>query len=285
MKRAVLIANRCGVFDELRKIRELELVHTCAVHGSPLHEALQNLPQVPYSVLNDCRPELLMAALAEIDFDVLISNGCPAILPVSRMRRTHQTFVNVHPSLLPELRGQHPANGALLRGHTSAGATMHFMDDRIDAGRVIHQERFPLSDDLDLGLLYRLLFATEARTFAIGMRKLLDSDFKFAGVPQDGAGSSYRRDEADMRIDLAAQSDAELVLRIRAFGVKSQGVSCTLDQHTFRIYEAQPVRNPALLALFTGAEPATIVYRYDGKLLVRTRDGLLRVTSFAESPS
>jgi methionyl-tRNA formyltransferase len=80
------------------------------------------------------------------------------------MKKSHQIFINIHPSLLPDLKGKHPINGAILfdRKH---GVTCHHMDDGIDTGSVIANIEIPITDDLDLGLLYQLSFIAEGEVF------------------------------------------------------------------------------------------------------------------------
>lgn len=57
--------------------------------------------------------EDLLKIITESDFDILVSNGCPYILPVTKIKKQHQIFINLHPSLLPDLKGPHPINGAI----------------------------------------------------------------------------------------------------------------------------------------------------------------------------
>ena len=40
------------------------------------------------------------------DYDILVSNGCPYILPLNELKKAK--YVNVHPSLLPNLKGIDP---------------------------------------------------------------------------------------------------------------------------------------------------------------------------------
>ena len=56
----------------------------------------------------------LLELIKNTEFDVLVSNGCPYILPITKLRKKDEIFINLHPSLLPDLRGIHPVNGAIL---------------------------------------------------------------------------------------------------------------------------------------------------------------------------
>lgn len=52
--------------------------------------------------------------------------------------------VNVHPSLLPELRGAAPIQWSLLRGYSRSGVTTQYMVSKMDAGDLLLQEEADL---------------------------------------------------------------------------------------------------------------------------------------------
>jgi methionyl-tRNA formyltransferase len=54
--------------------------------------------------------------------------------------------VNVHPSLLPDLRGAAPVQWALLRGYRRTGVTTQFMVKEMDAGDILVQEEFNVEE-------------------------------------------------------------------------------------------------------------------------------------------
>jgi methionyl-tRNA formyltransferase len=55
--------------------------------------------------------------------------------------------VNVHPSLLPDLRGAAPVQWAILRGYRRTGITTQFMAKEMDAGDVLLQEEFAIGEN------------------------------------------------------------------------------------------------------------------------------------------
>jgi methionyl-tRNA formyltransferase len=58
---------------------------------------------------------------------------------------------NLHPGPLPEYAGLNVPSWAVYNGETSHAVTLHWMDERIDAGPVAYLERFELTD-ADTGL-------------------------------------------------------------------------------------------------------------------------------------
>lgn len=279
IKTVVLASNRTGVFEEIRRNPFLRLQHVFVVKDSALERRIEG---VPHSLIRPGGKGEFLDELAGMEFDLFVSNGCPVIVPVSKLIKPHQLFINVHPSLLPEFRGYHPANGVLLRAANEAGATLHQMVDRVDRGAVIHQERFPITPDLDLGLLYHLLFRTEARAFAGGIQKIFENGFNYGGEPQGEGFSYYRRTPEDMCVDFEAMDDEEILRRIRAFGISSQGVYCKLGGVSYTLFEAQALINPFLNALYLDHAPGSIVLKYEEALLVRSRQSLIRISKFSE---
>lgn len=277
MTRVILIGNRCGAYSKLGQFPSLDLMHVYAVRDSFLDRGLpSDSPLIRRFGIED--KASILDELQRRSFDVLISQGCPFVLPISLLRRPGQRYLNVHPSYLPRLQGKHPANGALLFGERFAGATLHEMEDRVDAGRIIHQEKFPLTPDIDLPLLYDLLFDLECRVFETGMRKLIDSQFSYQGEEPRGEGSYYSRRADDMRIDFAGQSNEEIERRVRAFGLPAQGVAASIDGELARVFAAEQVVNPHLLTRFSSRNPGESLLKYDGAVLVKSRDGIIKVT-------
>ncbi|NNE76193.1 MAG: methionyl-tRNA formyltransferase [Pricia sp.] len=61
---------------------------------------------------------------------------------------------NLHASLLPDYRGAAPINWAIINGETETGATTFFIDDKIDTGEIILQERTTIDKDDTAGELH-----------------------------------------------------------------------------------------------------------------------------------
>ncbi|MBL8826871.1 MAG: hypothetical protein JNM18_07770 [Planctomycetaceae bacterium] len=274
--RVAFIGNRTAVWKQCAQFSELQIERVFAVEDSFLakHLAASGTPFTPFKVADK---KAIFAELHACSFDVLISNGCPLKLPIDQLADQRRVFLNVHPSYLPWLKGIHPINGALLFDESFAGATMHFMDQGIDTGPIVYQDRFELTPDVDLGLLYRLLFDFEGAVFSEGMKLLVDSNFRYRGITQTGAGSYYSRKPGDAEVNFCKMQAVPILNRIRAFGVRSLGTKATLLDRVIRIFEAQPITNSHVLARFSNGLPGQVMMEYENKLLVRCVDGIVKV--------
>lgn len=68
-----------------------------------------------------------------------------------------ERIINIHPSLLPAFPGLESWKQALDAGVSETGCTVHYVDDGMDTGPVIVQEKVPvLPDDTDKSLHARI---------------------------------------------------------------------------------------------------------------------------------
>lgn len=61
---------------------------------------------------------------------------------------------NLHASLLPDYRGAAPINWAIINGETKTGVTTFFIDDKIDTGALILQEKVGIGAKENAGTLH-----------------------------------------------------------------------------------------------------------------------------------
>ena len=91
-------------------------------------------------------------ALAEYGIDMIILAGFMSILSEAFTSRWPERILNVHPSLIPSFCGQgfyglrvHEA--ALQKGVKVTGATVHFVNEIPDGGRILLQKPVMIEDD------------------------------------------------------------------------------------------------------------------------------------------
>jgi folate-dependent phosphoribosylglycinamide formyltransferase PurN len=98
--------------------------------------------------------------------------------------------LNVHPSLLPKLRGPCPVLWAITRGERISGATVHAIEDRtIDAGRVIAQVEVPIEGATSVGELTTQFFLAGARALPTALPRLAAD--RTVGEPQRLSDGQY----------------------------------------------------------------------------------------------
>ena len=85
-------------------------------------------------------------------------------------------LINIHPSLLPALKGLDTHARALAAGATQHGATVHFVVPELDSGPIIAQESVPvLPGDTEETLAARVL-AVEHRIYPLALKRVAQGD-------------------------------------------------------------------------------------------------------------
>ena len=84
------------------------------------------------------------ALVAEIDThcpDLIVLSGFMKLLPPFVVSRYSPRIINTHPSHLPEFPGAHAVRDALAAGASHTGASVIVVDEGIDTGKILAQER------------------------------------------------------------------------------------------------------------------------------------------------
>jgi methionyl-tRNA formyltransferase len=102
--------------------------------------------RVPYGVLQSLRIEETLNELRSQNLDLIISFSAPCIFPPALLEIPKQGCLNLHCSLLPSYAGVLPSFWTMYHGETEGGATVHYMDDKIDNGSILGQVRVNISD-------------------------------------------------------------------------------------------------------------------------------------------
>jgi methionyl-tRNA formyltransferase len=131
-----------------------------------------------------------LATLASYQPDLICVACFDALLPSSILHLPRLGCLNVHPSLLPELRGPMPLFWTLRLGHELTGTTVHYMTQKLDSGAILAQEAIIVPD----GIRYAEL---EKRCAQLGgelLARVVFDVYHGRAKPreQDEAQSSYR---------------------------------------------------------------------------------------------
>jgi phosphoribosylglycinamide formyltransferase 1 len=90
------------------------------------------------------RDAAIAAWLAGRGVDLVVLAGFMHLLTPAFLERFPDRIVNVHPSLLPAFPGAHAVEEQLAAGVAESGATVHLVDEGVDSGPILRQERVPV---------------------------------------------------------------------------------------------------------------------------------------------
>ncbi|MGQ0667502.1 MAG: methionyl-tRNA formyltransferase [Nitrospiraceae bacterium] len=177
--------------------------------------------------------------------------------------------VNVHGSLLPKYRGAAPVQWAVINGETETGITTMLMDEGMDTGPILLQDRIPILPEDTAGTL-------APRLAALGGRLLVETITQLnAGTltarPQDHAQATMapllKKEDGLLDWGLSAQA---LAHRIRGLS-PWPGAYTFHGQERWNIWKAAPLQEP------TQGLPGTIIGSTKQSLLVATGSGTLEL--------
>ena len=267
----IFVGNRKFVLVEMLRLG-LPIKEVIAVEQSNLHRQATELGISPLLVSK--KSELLDILLNE-SFDVLISNGCPFLLPTTGYNNLNPVLVNIHPSLLPDLGGKDPVPGSVLNKRTS-GATCHIIDDGVDTGPIISQSIIPYTNDLDVGILYQLSFLAEKKVFVEALELGFEPQRK---QKKTGDEIYYSRSSADQKLNFVNDSVDDILNKVKAFGNLSQGVRMDINGFNFLVYSAKELHNPSLMEHARSFENNQIIFCYDDVIIIKKDAKVLMLKS------
>lgn len=88
--------------------------------------------------------DALLEQIQQWEPDLVILSGFMRLVPPRVVAALSPFLLNTHPAFLPEFPGAHGVRDALAAGATQTGASLIVVDNGVDAGPVISQERVPV---------------------------------------------------------------------------------------------------------------------------------------------
>ncbi|MFP6663803.1 MAG: phosphoribosylglycinamide formyltransferase [Deltaproteobacteria bacterium] len=116
--------------------------------------------------------EALVAALLAAKVDTIALAGFDRIVTATLLDAFPDRVVNIHPALLPAFPGLHAQKQALEHGARVSGATVHFVDEKMDHGPIIAQAVVAVADDDTEESLAARILAEEHRLYPAALQAL-----------------------------------------------------------------------------------------------------------------
>lgn len=125
--------------------------------------------------------ETMAAALREHDVDLVCLAGYMRLLSPGFVQAFAGRVMNIHPSLLPAFPGLDAQAQALAHGVKLSGATVHFVDEKLDHGPIILQAAVPVEPgDTEASLSARIL-EQEHRIYPEAIGLFFDNRLRIEG--------------------------------------------------------------------------------------------------------
>lgn len=133
----------------------------------------------------------LSASIVSHKPDYIVLAGYMRILPSEVIDLYPLRIINIHPSLLPDFKGKDSIKQAWDAGVKHTGVTVHFVNDKMDAGVIISQEKVEVPSSMDE--LEQKIHAVEHKLY-VEVLRMLALDLKFLLVSKCLLGENVRYD-------------------------------------------------------------------------------------------
>ncbi len=205
-------------------------------------------------------------ALAASRPDVLAVVAYGEILPPEVLALPAVAPINVHFSLLPELRGAAPVQRAILEGRSVTGVTTIRMDEGMDTGPILLQTSTQIDDGDDAGSLGTRLAALGASLFVDTLDALATG--RLTKRPQDHERATYApKVRAEEEIIDWSESATKVVRRVRALAPEP-GARTAFRGRILKVVRASPLEDRSVRVIPKSE-------RFPGAVAARSNDGLV----------
>jgi len=176
---------------------------------------------------------------------------------------------NLHASLLPKYRGAAPIQWAIINGERETGVTTFFLQEKVDMGNIILQEKIAIGENETFGELHDRL----AQCGAEAVVRTVEMIAQGSAMPQkqdDALASPAPKITKEIcRIDWT-KSATEIHNLVRALS-PAPGAWTTIEGSVFKIFRSLPVNT------LQGKDPPGTCRVGKDKIFVQTYSGALEI--------
>ncbi|MRG61101.1 phosphoribosylglycinamide formyltransferase [Agromyces sp. CFH 90414] len=133
---------------------------------------------VPFTAYEsrDAWGEALIEEIRRWEPDLVVLSGLMRLVPASVVAAFSPFLLNTHPAYLPEFPGAHGVRDAIAAGVTQTGASLIVVDDSVDGGPIIAQERVPVLPGDTESTLHDRIKPVERRLLIQAVRDIATAD-------------------------------------------------------------------------------------------------------------
>jgi len=195
------------------------------------------------------------------------------MLPKILWKIPQKGTINLHASLLPNLRGAAPIHWAIINGLKETGVSTFYIDENIDCGQVIEQKKVLILENENTGELYNRLKKIGALTILSTLEKIDTKGFKsIKQIESKENLKAPKLNRENTKIDWCKNSN-EVHNFIRGLNpYPSAWTSINENKKILKIYKSRKYSS----SLKAKYKPGTIIMNKN-TLLISTGSGLIEV--------
>jgi methionyl-tRNA formyltransferase len=217
-----------------------------------------------------------LQAILQLKPDLIVTAAFGQILPLELLTAPEFGCINVHASLLPELRGGAPIHYAIIQGKEKTGVTIMYMAEKLDAGDILTSVEVPILEDDNVGTMHDKLSEAGAKLLSETIPKLLKNELTPIVQDEEKATFASNVQREQEKVDWT-QSGEAIYNHIR--GLNPWPVAYTLLKGTvLKIWQSKKIPNE------NNAAPGTVVTIEDDGIVIATgNETAIKITELQPS--
>ena len=114
----------------------------------------------------------LLSILKKNNIEMICLAGFMKILSKNFIKKFKGKILNIHPSLLPKYKGLNTHEKALINKEKYSGCTVHFVNSRLDSGKIILQKKVKISENETVESLAKKILVQEHKLYPKAILKV-----------------------------------------------------------------------------------------------------------------
>jgi methionyl-tRNA formyltransferase len=131
-----------------------------------------------------------LARIRPLNLDLIVSVAAPVLFKGELISLAKRGCINIHNGMLPRYRGMLPNFWQMYHGEREVGITVHEINEKLDDGRIILQEKVPIEAGETLDSLIRRTKRLGARVMLRALDAISNEAVEYRDNPAD-AGSYF----------------------------------------------------------------------------------------------
>lgn len=210
--------------------------------------------------------------ILELDPDMIITCAYGQIIPKEVLDYPKYGCINVHASLLPKLRGGAPIHHAIIDGYKETGITIMYMDQKMDSGDIISQEKITILETDTYKSLHDKLSILGSNLLLKTIPNILNGNIEIIKQNDREVTFGYNIRREEELLDFNKNLDS-VYNQIRGLN-PNPGAYFLLNGKTVKVYESEKVYDDTYKAKVNGE-----IVKLDKKgIYIKVQDGLIKIT-------
>lgn len=223
---------------------------------------------LPTIDVEDLNSDSFQNRLKELNPDLFVVVAF-RILPTSVLEIPTIGSVNLHASLLPKYRGAAPIHWAIIQGEKETGCSVFFLDEKVDTGKIIAQNRTVIDLLETTGDVYNRLKESGSDLLVKSINKIADGSVEATPQDHELATPAPKLFKENTRINF--NKSAEVVHNFIRGLSPFPTAWCEYDGEKMNIYQSKPANYQKL-------KPGKL-HVEDGELLAGCEDGAIEIVT------